>query len=411
MPESTVERFAELWSSLHPIGRDPATGGYVRYTWSPAHTALREWFIAQAQQRSLDVETDGNGNLWAWWGDPATGDAVVAGSHLDSVPQGGAYDGPLGIVAALLAVDLLHARNVVPRRPIAVVAFAEEEGSRFGIACLGSRLLTGDVSPGRVRGLADADGIPLPRALTDAGLDPAALGADPERLARVGVFLELHIEQGRLLTEPTGHPASPVGVASGIWPHGRWRLEFTGEGNHAGTTLMADRRDPMLTCAYTVLAANKEARLAGAHATMGRLAVTPNATNAVAERVTAWLDGRAPNQSTLDSLVQAVRWRAGERAGRDGTTVDLTLESSSPEVRFDEGLRDRVVAVLGGPPVIGTGAGHDAGVLAAAGVPTAMLFVRNPSGISHSPAEHATDADCAAGVEALALVMEDLACR
>jgi N-carbamoyl-L-amino-acid hydrolase len=322
------------------------------------------------------------------------------------VPNGGAYDGPLGVVSALLAVDRLRERDARPRRPIGIVIFAEEEGSRFGVACLGSRLLTGAVSRGQARGLIDADGIPLTQVIADLGLDPLLLGADPDRLERIGCFVELHIEQGRSLG------AHPVGVASGIWPHGRWRLEFTGEANHAGTTLMADRRDPMLTCAYTVLAANKEARLAGAHATIGRVAVLPNATNAIPDRVVAWLDARAPDQSTLDSLVASVGWRAAERAGRDGTTVSTTAESVTPEVRFDEALRDRIVAVLGGEgPVVVTGAGHDAAVLASAGVPTAMLFVRNPTGVSHSPAEHATDADCAAGVAALARVLEDLACR
>jgi N-carbamoyl-L-amino-acid hydrolase len=232
------------------------------------------------------------------------------------------------------------------------------------------------------------------------------MGPDPERLARIASYVELHIEQGRALS------AHPVGVGSGIWPHGRWRLEFTGEGNHAGTTLMADRRDPMLTYAYTVLAANKEARLAGAHATIGRVAVEPNATNAVPTRVTAWLDARAPDQSTLDALVAAVQWRAGERADRDGTTVTTTAESVTPRVTFDETLRSRLVTRLGGDvPVIGTGAGHDAGVLQSAGVPAAMLFVRNPTGVSHAPAEHATAEDCAAGVEALAAVLETLTCR
>jgi len=406
MTSSTVESFAGLWTSLHPIGRDPDSGGYLRYSFTSTDAALREWFVARARERSLSVETDRNGNLWAWWGDPSPGDAVVTGSHLDSVPHGGAYDGPLGIVSAFLALDRLRERCPRPRRPVGVVAFAEEEGARFGVACLGSRLLTGELAPERARGLADADGTPLTDALATAGLDPGGLGADPERLARIGAFVELHIEQGRALD------THPVGLASAIWPHGRWRLEFTGEPNHAGTTLMVDRRDPMVTFAYTVLAANKEARLVGAHATVGRAAVTPNATNAVAERVTAWLDARATEQSTLDALVAAVQWRAGERATRDGTAVTVTVESVTPEVRFDEELSARVATVLGdGVPVVATAAGHDAGVLTVAGVPTAMLFVRNPTGVSHSPAEHASDADCAAGIEALASVLEELACR
>ena len=330
---------------------------------------------------------------------------MVTGSHLDSVPHGGAFDGPLGIVSGLLAIDLLRERGVTPTRPVGVVAFTEEEGSRFGLACLGSRLMTGAVAADRAHTLVDADGVSLSRAMTDAGVDTSRLGADPDRVGRLGAFVELHIEQGRGLGDRS------VGVASSIWPHGRWRLSFTGEGNHAGTTPMDARHDPMLTYAYTVLAANKEARLAGALATIGRVTVEPNATNAIPEQVTAWLDVRCAQQSTLDLLVEAVRQRANERAGRDGTTFAMHAESVSAETEFDPGLRDRLAQLLDDAPVLPTGAGHDAGVLAAAGVPTAMLFVRNPTGVSHSPAEHATDEDCGEGVAALARVLEDLACR
>jgi N-carbamoyl-L-amino-acid hydrolase len=407
--------FPSLWASLAPIGRTP--GGYYRWAWSEADRAFRSWFTEQAAARGLSVETDGNGNLWAWLGDPAAGcrtppgggsagvaaGAVVTGSHFDSVPGGGGYDGPLGIVCALLAVDALRERGVTPARPVGIVAFAEEEGSRFGVACLGSRLLCGDLDPARALALRDRDGVALPEA---AGLDPARLGPDPKRLAGIDAFVELHIEQGRALAAT----AAPVGVASAIWPHGRWRLDFAGEGNHAGTTRMSDRRDPMLTFAYAVLAANKAARLRDAHATVGRLTVSPNATNAIPSTVTAWLDARAADPSTLDGLVDDVLAKVAERAGRDGTTFSATVESLSPRTSFDTGLRDRIAALLGGAPVLPTGAGHDAGVLAAH-VPTAMLFVRNPTGVSHAPGEHATDEDCTAGVAALADVLAELACR
>jgi N-carbamoyl-L-amino-acid hydrolase len=400
----TPDRFRALWDTLLPIGADPAGLGWLRPGWSAADLACREWFTEQATARGLAVETDRNGNLFGWRGDPVAGDAVVTGSHFDSVPHGGAYDGPLGIVSGLLALDLLADRGAVLRRPLAVAAFAEEEGSRFGVACLGSRLLTGTIDPDRARTLTDRDGVTLATAVRAAGGDPDRLGPDPDRLARIGCVVELHIEQGRALADL----AAPVAVASGIWPHGRWRLDFTGQGNHAGTTGMAGRRDPMLTAAYTVLAANKEARLRGGHATVGRVEPVPNATNAVPAAVAAWLDARAPDHATLQGLVEAVRTRAVERAGRDGTAVSVTRESASPPVRFDPVLRDRIAARLPGAPVLATAAGHDAGVLAAR-LPTGMLFVRNPTGISHAPPEAATDADCAAGVVALADILEDLA--
>jgi N-carbamoyl-L-amino-acid hydrolase len=284
-----------------------------------------------------------------------------------------------------------------------VVAFTEEEGARFGVACLGSRLLTGALDPQRAAALTDRDGVSLGEVMKSAGADPALLGPDPARLRRIGAFVELHVEQGRALT-------APVGVASAIWPHGRWRLDFTGTGNHAGTTRMAERQDPMLTFACAVLGANKEARLQGAHATVGRVSVEPNATNAIPSSVTAWLDARAPEQSTLDSLIAAVTTRVSERAARDGTGVSVSAESVSPVIEFHAQLRDRIADLLGGAPVLPTGAGHDAGVLAAH-VPTAMLFVRNPTGVSHAPQEYATDTDCAVGVDALAAVLEELACK
>jgi len=138
--------------------------------------------------------------------------------------------------------------------------------------------------------------------------------------------------------------------------------------------------------------------------------VEPNATNAIPSAVTAWLDARAADQSTLDSLVAAIGTRVVERAALDGTAIAMAAESVSPVVEFHTALRDRIAALLGGAPVLPTGAGHDAGVMAGH-VPTAMLFVRNPTGVSHAPGESATDVDCEAGVEALATVLEELACR
>jgi N-carbamoyl-L-amino-acid hydrolase len=216
----------------------------------------------------------------------------------------------------------------------------------------------------------------------------------------VTTFVELHVEQGRALVD-LGHA---VGVASGIWPHGRWRLDLEGVADHAGTTRMEDRRDPMLTFAMTVLAANKAARLAGERATIGRVEAVPNGTNAVPSRVTAWLDARASSVASLDALVERITTQARERAERDGTSLVVTAESVSGAVDFDPDLARMLATGHAGSdwPVLPTQAGHDAGVLAAAGIPTAMLFVRNPTGVSHSPAEHAEVPDCLAGVDALA---------
>ncbi len=396
--------FEEMWAELLPVGRSAASGGYRRFAWNSADAECRAWFEQQARDRGLAYELDRNGNQWAWLGDPNAGGAVVTGSHLDSVPDGGAFDGPLGVVSSFAALDELRGRGAEFTRPLAITNFGDEEGARFGVACIGSRLSAGVLSREAAYELRDADGVRLPDAMERAGYDPGAIGADDDRLARIGAFVELHVEQGRLLAEDR-----PVGVASAIWPHGRWRFDFHGEANHAGTTRIEDRRDPMLTYANTVLAARKKARLAGALATFGKVAVEPNGTNAIASLVRGWLDSRAADEATLTALVEEIEQAAAERGGRDGVRVELTRESYTPVVDFDGPLRDRLAKLLDAP-VLPTGAGHDAGILASA-VPTAMLFVRNPSGVSHSPAEHAEEADCLAGVAALADVLEDLACR
>jgi N-carbamoyl-L-amino-acid hydrolase len=394
--------FEQMWSDLAPVGRSASSGGYFRQPWTAAESELRSWFAEECAARGLVVETDGIGNQVAWWEPSSASEVpgVLTGSHLDSVLDGGAYDGPLGVASALAAVDTLRVRGFEPGRPLGIGVFVEEEGSRFGRACLGSRLVTGATTWDEARELRDRDGVFLAAAVAESGLDPSAglLSLD-----RVGTFVELHVEQGRDLVDRD----VAVGLASEIWPHGRWRFDFAGQANHAGTTRMEDRRDPMLTYAMTALAANKQARLAGQRATFGRVAVEPNGTNAVPSLVTAWLDARASSDAGLAEMVEAIERQADDRAGRDGTSLTVTAESVSGSVAFDPGLAARL-AGLGGWPVIPTQAGHDAGILSDAGIPTAMVFVRNPTGVSHSPDEHAETADCLTGVEALADVLADL---
>ena len=186
-------------------------------------------------------------------------------------------------------------------------------------------------------------------------------------------------------------------MASGIWPHGRYRFDFAGEANHAGSTRMEDRHDPMLSYAMTALAANKQARLGSSRATFGRIEVEPNGTNAVPSRVTAWLDARSESPRRWPRSSDEVTRLGTERAGRDGTSLTVTPESVSGAVAFDPALAARIAADHEGGdwPLIPTQAGHDAGILSMAGVPTAMLFVRNPTGVSHSPGRARRDAPTA----------------
>jgi N-carbamoyl-L-amino-acid hydrolase len=438
---------ARLLGAIADVGRAPS-GGYERFAWTTHDLALREWFAAEAAARGLDLVIDRAGNQWAWWGDPdADGPGVVTGSHLDSVPGGGAFDGPLGVASAFAALDALRADGVRPARPLGIVNFSDEEGARFGLACLGSRAVTGTVGADRLLALRDGAGDSLAEVLGRVGRGVSAgltggggsasgaggvslehYGRDPEALARVGVFVELHVEQGRYLADLPPDEAAPVAVGAAIWPHGRWRVDLAGEANHAGTTPLAHRHDPMLDLARLITDVRAAAEQAGALATLAKVQVEPNGVNAIPSRVRAWIDARAETEAAVRTVIgdqSNVEAVAGtgvlERPGLRSADPVVGLgrwgpveESWTAATVFDPALAARLADVVGRPgpdlpaPVIGTGAGHDAGIFAAAGLPTAMLFVRNPTGISHSPVEHAEETDCDAGVAALTAVLRDL---
>ena len=384
----------DLLAALAPVGRSSRSGGYRRYAWTREDASMTEWFRQEASLRGLDVSVDRAGNLWAWWGDPdaAPGRGLVTGSHLDSVPDGGPFDGPLGVASAFAAVDLVRARGHVPSRPIGVVCFRDEEGGRFGIACVGSQLLTGELAPERALALRDRDGVTLAEAMRAHGHPVAGVGADPDALGRIGTFVELHVEQGRALADLDRQ----VAVGTEILAHGRWRIDLAGEANHAGTTRLEDRRDPMLALAAVIASARATAAARGCVATVGKVEVTPGAVNAIPSHVAAWLDARSRDEATAHEVAREV-------AAAGGTTA--VEESFTRATAFDERLATRLSTWLDDAPLLPTGAGHDAGTLATAGIPTAMLFVRNPTGVSHSPHEYAEPADCEAGVAALAEVL------
>ncbi len=327
-----------LLAEIADTGTDTGRGGYTRPVYSAAELELRSWVINQAERRSLDVEIDRNGIIWAWW-NPShlpLRDAVVTGSHMDSVPGGGAFDGPLGVASAFIAVDQLRQRNLTPQHPLAIAVFPEEEGSRFGIACLGSRLMTGAIPAEKAGRLTDVDGNTFADLAAKHGLDPAALGRDDEMLRRIGRFVELHVEQGRGLVDLR----QPVAIGASILGHGRWRLSITGEGNHAGTTLMNDRHDPMVAAGQIVVAVRDTALAEpNARATVGRLVAIPGGTNVIASRVDIWLDVRHPDDAVTAALVRRIGDRAQEIATREDCRATLTEESLSATVHFDSPAR------------------------------------------------------------------------
>lgn len=412
VPDTALTTFRTMWAELDRIGVHPT--GTRRYSWTAEDAALREWFTAQASARGMEVHTDANGNIRAWWGGrPADGDAgVITGSHLDSVADGGKWDGPLGVLLGFLAVDALAAAEArgefVRARPVGVVDYMDEEGTRFGVACLGSKLMSGALAPEKARALTDADGVSLAEAMRAAGADPDRIGRDDAEIIRSGAQVEVHIEQGKQLV---GLEA-PVGVASAIWPHGRWSFTFDGVADHAGTARLVDRKDAALPFASTVLAARAVAEELDARATFGRFHVEPGGPNVVPARVVALLDARAATDEVLVEMVDRIASVAREAGHDHGVEVTVEKISHAPVVEFDEELRDlhgKLAAEAGEYlPEVPTQAGHDSGILAPV-MPTSMLFVRSPHGISHSPLEDAADDDVIAGLRALVRSLAALA--
>ncbi len=321
--------------------------------------------------------------------------------------EGGRFDGALGVVCGLIAVHLLLRRGA-PARPVAAVSFADEEGGRFDTPTFGSRAMAGRLDVTSLLERRDRDGVTLRAALAGAGLVPEALGPDPDRVARIAALLEVHIEQDTLLTERD----RPLGLGTELLPHGRWRLDLHGEANHAGTTPMRVRRDPMLALGAAILAARRVAVEEGTLATVGKLEVTPNATNAIPERASLWLDVRGHGDEAIARTVERVLDATREQADRDGVRLECRSESLVGAVRFSAALRRRVATVLaehGFEDVpMSTGAGHDSGALATV-LPTAMLFIRSATGASHSARELASVEDCVCGIMVLTEVLATLA--
>lgn len=374
-------------------------GGAFRLAWTPEDAAAGEWFAAQAQESGLAAERDPAGNLWAlpdspppWWG---------VGSHLDSVRGGGRYDGALGVVAAF---------EVAARctDPIAVIAFADEEGARFNTPTFGSRALAGRLDVGDALARRDDDGVSLAEAMERAGVDPAGLARAPERLSALRGFLELHIDQGRELARA----GAPAGVARSLASRLRLRAELRGRADHAGTTPPQERRDALAAAARLIVRAGELGADPGLHVTTARIACEPNAATTIPARVSLWIDARSPRAEQVVAWRERFEAAAGEIAQAGGVELELRTEAGSEGVEFDRAVRAALggaCASLGIPaPEMVSYAGHDAGVLAER-LPAGMLFVRNETGVSHSPLEDVEMADAAFAAEALLRALAELA--
>jgi beta-ureidopropionase / N-carbamoyl-L-amino-acid hydrolase len=365
--------------------------GVFRLAWTEEDAATRAWFERQAAGAGLRVVRDPAGNLWAtpdddppWWS---------VGSHLDSVRGGGRFDGPLGV-----ACGFEIAANGA--RPVAVLSFADEEGARFNTPTFGSKALAGRLDLPGVLERRDDDGMALGDAMRAAGVDPNAVTDAPSWLEKLAGFFEVHIDQ----TTELARAGEPVGVVSSLAARTRLQAGLRGRADHAGTTPRAERRDALSTAARLIVGAEEEA--GGDEAltvTTSRIIARPNAPTTIAADVRLWIDARAPSFAAIDAWRSRLAALVSDLEARSGVSIELSVASRSEPREFSGELRAALSRatedVLGRPaPELVCYAGHDAGVLAER-VPAAMLLVRNPTGVSHSPEEEVALQDAAIGAE------------
>jgi allantoate deiminase len=386
-------------------------GQLTRRFLTPAHEAALRTLTLWITSAGMTARRDAAGSLVGRYeGETPDAPALLIGSHIDSVRNGGRYDGPLGI---MLGVDVVEALRDAGRRlpfAIEVIAFGDEEGSRFSASMSCSRAIAGTLDPAAVLGMVDAEGVSLADAFTAFGLDPARITDAARKPSEAIAFLEAHIEQGPVL-EAEG---LALGVVTAIAAQKRLMVRITGMAGHAGTTPMNLRKDPGPAAAECMLALERicQAGTDNLVGTVGRMTALPGAFNVIPGAVEYSMDIRAETSATRDAAVEAVTAEIQAIAARRGLSATVTLMQALDESPCDPDLTallEEAVGALGPPPRrLPSGAGHDAMVMAAL-CPTAMLFIRCEGGISHNPAESVTEADCALAARAMLGFVERLA--
>jgi len=391
------------------IGELSAIGGsgtsVTRLGLSAEEQRARDLVGGWLRARGATVWRDPAANLYGRFGD--TGPAILVGSHIDSVPEGGRFDGALGVLCAVEAVDALLDDGVRFRRPVEVVGWCDEEGVRFGIGLFGSCAAFGRLPDGAAQ-RADRGGLTIAAALRAIGES-----GDPTRAKRAAgefaAYLELHIEQGPRLADQ----GRPLGVVSDIVAILHARVTVRGRQDHAGATIMTARQDALAAAAEMILSVESAAQaLPDAVGTVGEISVRPGAKNVVPGACVFSLDLRARSEQTVEQLARDVRAAIRRIGDARGVKSSLDVLSRVPAVPLDANLRDlflRSAKEVGAEaPELFSGAGHDAENSQLAGVPTGMLFVRSTGG-SHNPSELATLDDAVLGARALALALKELA--
>jgi allantoate deiminase/N-carbamoyl-L-amino-acid hydrolase len=405
------QRLLDHLVELAQIGADP-TGGMTRLAYSPTDQQARAWFVSKAEEIGLAVSIDPVGNMLALEPGAGNGLPVLSGSHLDTVRRGGRFDGMLGVAAALEAVRAIRHRPDLPRgRPLGVLVLAAEESTRFGSVCLGSRTIVNDLPADALQTLADANGVTLFEALQQAGLAPERLSEARRKPGWFYEFVEIHVDQADDLVRA----GVPVGIITGIAAPTRLWITVEGQQAHSGAALMSERRDALTGAAEIVLTVESTARTLAEReivGTVGVLRVQPGSMNTVPGLVELGVDIRGIKATTVDQVVEQVKQAADQVAEKRRLTVKVSVVSRARPVQVSQRQIDRLIEACQTAGVeqirLASRSAHDAMYLGQHG-PISMLFVRNPAGISHNPAEEARDEDIIAAGSVLATYLAWLA--
>ena len=395
-----LRRRLESLSTYGRPGGGTFASGVSRVAYSVADVTARAWMLEEMKSAGVAPRIDAAGNIYARLGGDANRPPILFGSHIDSVPGGGNFDGSLGTLAALEVLHAVQAAGITPRHPLEMVLWAHEESTAFGRGTAGSRIVAGDLKAGDLdqvwNGMRRGDAI-------------RRIGGDPDRIEEAirpagswHSYLELHIEQGGTLDRAQ----VPIGIVEGIVAIHRFDVVVEGMANHAGTTPMGERQDALVAASTLVLAVREmaAARQGRQVGTVGRIDVEPNSPNVVPGRVSLSVEFRDLSEDTLRELGDALRARAAAIARDTGTTMTIDLATTNPAALADAGVQDAIgsAADRAGLAVrrLPSGAGHDAQMIAVL-CPMGMIFVPSAGGVSHSPRELTSWDDCARGANVL----------
>ncbi len=402
-----------LWKRLRELAEigEHQEGGVARLSFTPEERAAKDLVASYMREAGLAVREDAVGNLFGRReGRDPDAPTVLIGSHVDSVRNGGDFDGPLGVLGGIEVLQTMDEEGVQTERPVEVAAFTDEEGARFSLGMIGSRALTGALSQEDLRH-EDREGVSIAEAMREAGLDPARIDDAARSSNSLAAYLELHIEQGKVL-EGEGLPVGIVtGIAGPVW----LRLSLSGEAGHAGTTPMGARRDALAAAAEVVGIVEEEAAATGSTVgTVGQIGARPGGINIIPGRVELSLDLRDIDEAARDGVEGRIRERAGEACGRRGIGLEFEEIQRLPPAPCSGEIRAAITAACEGegirPYSLPSGAGHD-GMHVGGLCPMGMIFVRSRDGISHNPKEWSSPEDCEAGCKVLYSAVLDIAGR